>query len=340
VAVQLQQQLAAHARAWQVLYKGTLLQERLLFLAQQAAHMQEMYDPTGFQQGAQLHGLPLVGAAQAIGVTHTATGQSIVNWQEKMEVVRRCLTKLASLPLSVFGRAFACSGYALSTLLFAAEFVGLPAQGTLDELQRLIARLVDRGLAPDAKVKKFAGVRADLLMGHPREGGCGVMPLKEHILARQAMWAVRLLQGDGNTPWVHVARHILTPQSQQCPSWQQAAITVCQPGLHPPLGPLGLRLPAPLQRLAAALAALPRLQDVSSLPVPIDAAWCAQVPLWGNVFAASQPGHPLATRGLESRFADILQLGTINTVGDVVAAARDVAICRTAQQYRQGVWAF
>jgi hypothetical protein len=337
VVARLHHRLQVEARVWQFRYQGTQLQERLWFLAEQAAYAQLQHDPIGFPE-VLVHGLPLVGAAQALGITHTATGQSLVNWQDKLEVVHKCYAKVAALPLSLFGRAFACSGYALSTMLFAAEFVGPPPQATLQELHRVTARLVDRGLAPASQQRKFAGVRADLLVGHPREGGCGVMPLRQHILARQAMWAIRLLLGDAATPWVHVARHILSPQLRQCPSWQQAAISVCQPEQQ--LDGLGQRLPQPLQQLSAALAALPPMQDVSAQPLPVSAVWCAQVPLWGNVFAASHLGQPLATRGLEAQFADVAALGTITTVGEAVAATRDVTACTTAQQYQQGVWGF
>jgi hypothetical protein len=163
-----------------------------------------------------------------LGVLHSAVGQSRVVWQDKLQVVQQCFANVAASPLSMFGRAFACSGYGLSKLLYAAEFVGLPAAQQVQELQRLTARLVDRGLSPASQERKVAGVRSDLLVGHPRDGGCGVMALEQHIHARHAMWAIRMMLGDDHTPWVHVACHILTPQLQQCSSWQQAAITVCK----------------------------------------------------------------------------------------------------------------
>jgi hypothetical protein len=165
-----------------------------------------------------------------------------------------------------------------------------------------------------------------------------VLPLQQHITARHAMWALRLVQGDPAAPWVRVARHILTPQLSHCPSWQQASIMVCQPGIG--LGPLGQRLPAPLQRMATALAALPPLRDVSAQPLPAQAGWCAQVPLWGNAWLTSAPGGPLGSRGLEAQFADLAALGTLATVGDAVGAARDVAGCVSAAQYREWLWLF
>ncbi len=338
VAEQLQRQLGVAMRAWVLMHGMVQLPDRLAFLARRAAYEQLRHAPLAFPAGHKVHGVPWVASVEALGVVHTADGASSINWAAKLAVVRDCYAKVAALPLSMFGRAFAASGYALSKLLYAAEFAGLPESGMLQELQRLMARLVDRGLAPASQQRKFAGVNARLLVGHPREGGCGVMPLQQHITARHAMWALRLVQGDPSTPWVRVARCILTPQLQQCPSWQQAAITLCPPGAQ--LGPLGQRLPPPLQRMAAALAALPALQDVSAQALPTAPGWCAQVPLWGNVFAVAQQPAAAAPRGLEAAFADVAALGTISTVGDAVAAVRDVAGCTSAQQYQRGLWAF
>ncbi len=89
------------------------------------------------------------------------------------------LATVTRLPFSTFGRAFNASAYALSTLLYHAEFTRLPPQ--LPTLNPAVARAVAPHIPPS------------LLNGRPREGGFGLLPLREHILARHGALATRLL---------------------------------------------------------------------------------------------------------------------------------------------------
>ena len=71
-----------------------------------------------------------------------------MNWDARLQRVRNCHSRIAGLDLSAFGRAFASNGYAISQLLFQAEFAGLSPPAAVTALLGDQARLVDRGLPP------------------------------------------------------------------------------------------------------------------------------------------------------------------------------------------------
>ncbi|PNH10273.1 Transposon TX1 uncharacterized protein [Tetrabaena socialis] len=68
----------------------------------------------------------------------------------RVAAVEDTLGRVARLPLSTFGRAFAASGYALGRSLYHAEFAGLPMGPQLNWLRQTTAALVDRALSPAA----------------------------------------------------------------------------------------------------------------------------------------------------------------------------------------------
>ena len=126
-----------------------------------------------------------------------------VDWGPRTERVLQRLQKISTLPISAFGRGLAASSYALSSLLYVAEFTGMPTlpapRGRLKDgvapLQAHVAKLVDTGRGPshpDATERVFRGVSLENQFGSPRLGGFGVLPLRHHILARHVVWAVRL----------------------------------------------------------------------------------------------------------------------------------------------------
>lgn len=129
-------------------------------------------------------------------------------WQPKLDNVYKCLQKLARMPLSTFGRAFGAGGYALSTLLYHAEYMGLPPPGLLKQLKARVAAIVDR------KGQQLTGVTGSLLAGSPLEGGFGLLPLEQHTRARAAKWGLTLLSSPTRDwpppPWVTVARQLIT----------------------------------------------------------------------------------------------------------------------------------
>ncbi|GIL88990.1 hypothetical protein Vretifemale_16901, partial [Volvox reticuliferus] len=75
------------------------------------------------------------------------------------------------------------------------EHGGPPPDTTLSNIECLAARLVDRQQGPEDQGQRFTGVPSRLLVGHPSIGGFGLLPLRQHIRARQAVWAVRFIRG-------------------------------------------------------------------------------------------------------------------------------------------------
>lgn len=150
-------------------------------------------------------------------------------WEELKEIVRTRYTKIAKMPLSIWGRAAAAHTYALSQLLFQAEFNDVPPE-LVTELQSWTTLLVDRqappprpktprpspgevhshleneggegegvraGSAPPTLQSprlRPPGVPSTLLVGKASQGGFGVLPWSEHITARHATWGSRAIQ--------------------------------------------------------------------------------------------------------------------------------------------------
>jgi hypothetical protein len=288
-------------------------------------------DPCAVPPGYSFAGLTVVGAAKALGVLHMRSGQSLVDWEALLAKVEKRYAAIAALPVSMFGRGIAAGAYGLSRLLYAAEFVGLPAPAHLQRLQALTAKLVDRGQAPADTERDFAGIRAQLLVGHPSEGGCGVLPLEQHITARHARWALRLLHGDASVPWVQVAQHVLAPTRAPDAALWRAGIAMCMDAAR---GPAGARLPAPLARLAAAMHALPPWQLLQAVePVQAPGPWCASAPLWCNPQLTVQGPGMERRVGLAVAFAGLAQLGTITTVKEALTALAEVTAAWPYERY-------
>jgi hypothetical protein len=74
-------------------------------------------------------GMQVVQRAKSLGVFFGERGNSSVDWEGRLETVRRRMQNISRISkLSAFGRAFAANAYALSTILYAAQFAGqLPA---------------------------------------------------------------------------------------------------------------------------------------------------------------------------------------------------------------------
>ena len=202
--------------------------------------------------------------------------------------VEGCLDRIGRLGrlLSTFGRAHAVSGYALPRLLYHAEHMGLPAAAATVEVEKHVARLVERRLGPSAGPpwpRVFAGVRAELLVGRKEVGGFGVLPVLEHVRARWAVAGARLLAGvaagrAASLPAVQVALGVMGGCG---PRWAHPLALLggpCRPGAEaqrpapPPAG--GVALPGAVLAPAAA---------GSSAPPPGD--WCWGAPLWANPLA-------------------------------------------------------
>jgi hypothetical protein len=135
-------------------------------------------------------------------------GKSSVAWTSRLEVVRHRMHNISHISkLSVFGRAFAANAYALSTLLYAAQYAGqLPAE-VMEKLRLWSAALIDAGLGPDDDLRRPPGIPWDCMAAHPRCGGFGLLPVHHHLLSR---WACEAL------PFCRVARLLGWPWHMRC----------------------------------------------------------------------------------------------------------------------------
>ena len=295
----------------------------------------------GFPQ--QVEGLAVVTEASALGLKFAAfSGEVRADWDELMKQVGNRLRTIKGCNLSIFGRAFAVNAYALSQLLYHAEFAGLPPQGHLDKLQRAVAALVDRKQAPwsgwpgprqgPPPPRRFAGVAAVNLVGRPEQGGLGLMPLREHVLARQARWMTQLMAGDAAVPWIAVGRQVLsTALERGRPHYLPRMALLAAPRPRAVVGGGGWAdwaisaVPPVLGRMMEAVLALPRVEAlVARVPGP----WCHGAPLWGNPHLANEVG------GLEIQDAGALvRACRMTTVGDALKALAVVRGCASQQEY-------
>ena len=230
-----------------------------------------------------------------------------------------------------------CTPHVKPPMMMMAPPGGLPPAAILARLEAATAKLVDRKMAPAATGRRFAGVASSLLVGHPSTGGFGAFPWRQHVAARHALWAIRLMRGSASTPWIQVARSFLCPRETTCPAWHTFGVAFCMDGQH---GPTGAHLPPVLQRMVQGLQALPAFTDVSRLPISLG-PWCANATLWCNPFLLQQDhGSPLPPHGLERDFADLAELTTLTTVQHAITALQELRQVTSYAQYRDGVWAF
>lgn len=236
---------------------------------------------------AEIEGMPVVHRAKALGLWFEEfTGEVSVDWQEMKNRVAGKLAKISRLNLSCFGRAFSVNSYALGTFLYHAEFAGLQQD---NELEKWIAAVVDRSQGPPPG-RGFAGVAAVNLVGHPKEGAFGLMPLAEHVKARAARWPLRLVTEDlaCPTPWVRVARALV----QRALAGTQTKYDKRLFMLSPPRGEAAgypHNYPKLVRKILQAVATLPVatvLDESEWQPGP----WCHVMPLWGNPMLQSDTG--------------------------------------------------
>lgn len=279
---------------------------------------------------ASAHGLQVVSAAKALGVTFGSDADPTAAWPDLVAGVERCYARLAFLPksFSVFGRGFATAAYGVSKMLYHAEFTGGPPDERRDRLARSTARLVDRRLPPEGGPPRFAGLASWLLPGRPIDGGFGALPLGEHITSRHAWWGLRLITEAPTVPWVAVARALLRAYAPEG-GGHPLGLLVWPPGQPLPGALVGL--PEPLRRLHAALARLPRAGLVGPEPL---GPWSLEAPLWGNPCFAS-PAFPA---GIDSSFEDILAT-RVGTLGQLLTTHRAVVGALGSAAAYHPVWA-
>ena len=272
---------------------------------------------------APVAGLRVVDRAKSLGVVFGSRGVVGVDWEQRLAMVRTRLQNISNIPdLSAFGRAFAVSGYALSTLLYHVHYAGaLPAEHAAT-LLKWTAALVDRGLGPDDCLARPPGIPKACMEAHPRDGGFGLLPLRHHIHSRLACEAAQVLVGEASKPWVAAARALLQCHLPAVPGGGHWGLALCdRRWLFPAEG--GPMLPQPLRAMAVGIRALPPLQCVGDGP-GAPGPWCYHVPLWSNPVVAVQEqwdwfGQQRLVRvGLEFAFPGLRDLPGLQCVGEAV----------------------
>jgi hypothetical protein len=76
------------------------------YMAQQSATQQLQHQPSAIPPNSSLHGFPVVSSAKALGISFLADGSVAVDWQAKLDQVKRVVRFISDLPLSVFGRTW------------------------------------------------------------------------------------------------------------------------------------------------------------------------------------------------------------------------------------------
>ena len=142
-------------------------------------------------------------------------------WERRLLSAETAATKLAFLSESTSGRAHLVSAYSLSQVTYHAEFED-GVQSYVDRLFQHAAAVVDVG--PFYKMRaRRPGVRADMLTGAVKQGGFGLLPLRQHVLARHCKWSLDM-----------ISNLVAAPATQ--PTWVQlvaVALLHAVPALHP-----------------------------------------------------------------------------------------------------------
>jgi hypothetical protein len=252
--------------------------------------------------------------------------------------VQAKLSKVARVTsLSPFGLAFAASGYCLSSVLYHAEFGGLPSQAQMDDITKTVARLVDGRWKHSwmERARRLVGISKEMMLGHPRDGGFGALDLQRHTHARWARWGMALAavgpQPSSRHPWwarVAWAAHfstnaLLTPaQRQRSRRAFPTALSLLQQCGKPQTDALpdgaGART-GTLARLIAGLRALPPVTVVAPpAPQQLPANVILAMPLDHNPIIAA---HVAATgQNFDSHYNRLL-LYTTDRVGTVADLA-------------------
>jgi hypothetical protein len=156
-----------------------------------------------------------------------------------------------------------------------------------------------------------------------------MLSVKHHIMARHAVWAVKLLTGVGTIPWMHLDRSLLrllwgSGWHTMLPLFigAQCAHDACHSSTR--IAPM----PAPLARIFHALHSLPAVDDVSEVQLQL-VSWCASAPLIGNLWLRDTYDMVL---GHDSS-GDMVELLRCHTVGGL---AHHLHFLLTLQQIING----
>eukprot|EP00775_Hariotina_reticulata_P015378 gene15378-biopygen16628 len=104
-------------------------------------------------------GLRLVQSATSLGVTFHSDGSIGMCWHQRMQHVKQRMQRITCIPsLSAFGRAFAVNAYALSTLLYGAQYASSLHAEHAASLVQWSAAVVDANLGPEDDMRRPPGI--------------------------------------------------------------------------------------------------------------------------------------------------------------------------------------
>jgi hypothetical protein len=281
------------------------------------------------QEEAPVAGLQVVSTAKSLGVLFGSRGLSGVDWEDRMQGVKDKLQKISRLPgLSAFGRAFAANGYALSKILYHAQYAGSLPQAHAEKLSKWTAALIDKGLGPEDDLRRAPGFPTACMAAHPRDGGLGLLPVQAHLFSRLACEGVQILIGRADKPWIAAGRALLQHYVPSVPGGDWWGLALCdKPYLFPEPGKRPL--PQPLRAMALGLHALPPLEFVGD-QAEEPGEWCWHIPLWSNPVLVERQSwewfgqHRDVGVGLEFVFPGLVGLPELQTVGQAVHLSRSL----------------
>ena len=275
----------------------------------------------GAAGGAAVAGLPLP-PGWRVSTAAKSLGVQYGDWKVAppavpFDAVVTVLGRIARMPISMFGRAAAVSAYALGKVLYHLVVVGLPRpRRPVADLLARVAAVVDRRLSPAQYAAnpraRPPGVSLATMSLPPACGGLGLLPLVQHVQARQAGLAVRCVLGvcgllPYSPPWTQVVAAWLRVRH---PAATVLCLLVRGDGTRVLTKPVTPNCKA-FVRLVGALAHLP---PVTFVAPPEPGAWVYRVPVWGN------PALCAGAVSFDSAFADLLALPGLGSVGELVAA--------------------
>jgi hypothetical protein len=277
--------------------------------------------------------MPVVASAKALGIRINALGKPVEDWGGRAEGVGKILRRIKGRHMSMFGNAFGFAGYG-TPFLYCAEHGGGPTAAPRKALQGHITELL---ASPTRGHKKpFYAVKGGVLVGHPREGGFGLLPVEQHVRARHAVRLVNLVNQEHRQPenWGALARVQWEGKNAARVRWpfmgllsagvfregMGAGVRHCVGARRPD----GTALPQPLARLVRAFAGLPPLVDVGAKPLELG-GWVSMAPLWGNPFLTERTPEGGLGGCLEGRgFWDLAGLDQLQFLGDLAPMRRVV----------------
>ena len=88
----------------------------------------------------------------------SGTQQAQTDWQLRLQLVEQCCTKRAVIGQSAFGCGISSAANGVSTLLYQAEFAGMPPPAALQNLSSITFKLTNCGLARASTARHFVGL--------------------------------------------------------------------------------------------------------------------------------------------------------------------------------------